>query len=116
MEIRKPRRDRLIVRRRCRDAHHKVAAIENLRDNPRKCRLHLRMTPREIILERAQEVVERQPADLGIAARGHEIGSDARRDNLICCTLERELHARLFLVHDLAHALCSREIALRYDL
>ena len=60
--------------------------------------------------------MERQPADLGIAARGHEIGSDARRDNLICRTLQGQLHARLFLVYDLAHALCAREIALRHDL
>ena len=74
------------------------------------------MTHREIILERAQEVVERQPADLGIAARWHEIGGDARRNNLICRTLQGQLHARLFLVDQLAHALCAREIALRHNL
>ena len=116
MEIREPRCNCLIVRRRCRDAHHEVVAVEDLRDNPRKCRLHLLMACCEIVLECAQEIVERQTADLSIATRGHQIARNARGNNLIRRTLERELHTRLFLVHNLADALCAREIALRHDL
>ena len=61
----------------CRHTENQIISIKDLRQDARKCRLHLRMIRVKILLECREEIVKRQPPDFRIGARRRQIGSNA---------------------------------------